>query len=683
MFIPVEVTAKNFQSFETLNYKFNVGKSNLIQGENLSDAGQISNGSGKSTLAEIVYYCCIGSSSTGKRDIKLIRRGENESNISFTLYNSIDKSTLRIERDLFLKKSSQLRIFINKISQSDKFATIDDGNKFLLRLLGISAEDLKNFYLINRERFKPFFKLSDTDSRELISRFSKLSFNERLTQIIDKEIKDNQKILDDLKEDRNGINLNIVECQSKIDALKEQINNIVENNSPEKIEEAKKKAISLLDEQIEEIALKKQSIISLNVSLVDKITIQKELKIDCENNRNLILRTVNRLRKIDYTDKIQPIRQQISKIETDIKNITIEKKQINVSITDFEKEKSGIDVILSGKITCPKCSHQFLSNENITISEAEGLKKEIDVEIDNLSKLIDIKEKKIVSLENEREILEKSTKKYVEKVTKQSNLIRLYENKLQSLSLFVYDNEISRLTQETNKNKSQISSFEDEEKTKRSEIESIKNSKNDNTLVLDNLNKSIQLNSNSLTEYEDILKEIDSSIDKQVKVIENKQTWSSYFKQFYIYLTNQCLKSIQDLCNKFLEQIDTNLRVQIEGFKYLSDGSVKESINTVILRDDIEEDDYRSFSGGEKGKLTLATILAFQELINNNCPNGGMDLLFIDEILDAVDSEGMKSFINALNSITKTIYLTTHISIKDREENVVLIRKINDKSYIV
>ena len=158
MYIPIEVSAKNFQSFELLNHKFFQSKSTLIQGENLSDDGQESNGSGKSTLAEVVYYCLIGSSSTGKRDFKLIRRGEKESNISLTLFNSIDKSTLIIERSLFLKKSSTLTIYINEINQSDKFATINDGNDFLLRLIGISSEDLKNFFLVNREKFKPFFK---------------------------------------------------------------------------------------------------------------------------------------------------------------------------------------------------------------------------------------------------------------------------------------------------------------------------------------------------------------------------------------------------------------------------------------------------------------------------------------------------------------------------------------------
>lgn len=683
MYIPIEITAKNFQSFEFLHYKFNIGKSNLIQGENLSDSGQESNGAGKSTLAEIVYYCCLGSSSTGKRDFKLIRRGESESNISFSLRNSIDNSIVRIERDLFLKKSSQLRVFINEQNQSNKFATINDGNEFVLNLLGISADDIKNFYIINRERFKPFFKLSDTDSRELISRFSKLSFNEKLSNIIAKEINDNQKILDELIEDKREVELNLVEVNSKIDVLKEQIQNIIDNNSPEKIQEAKKKSIFLINKQIEEIQLEKQLTINSNKFIEEKIQVQKQLKLNCEIQRNLIIRTIERFKKIDYSKDIESLNTEIFEVDRKLVSKKSLKTKIEDEIQDFTKERNGIEVLLSGKIVCPKCSNEFVPNSEIPVSKIKELEVEVKEAIDSLNvKLTEINDS-LDLLRKEKASLELKQSSFFNQNSKKSTLISKYEKQLQFLPLNIYDSKISELTQEINFNKTKINNYDNQIQTKKSEIENINNSINDNTLVLESLNKAIQLNQKNLKEYAKIMEEIDQSIEKQEKVIENKKSWELYFRQFYIYLTNQCLKDIQDLCNKFLEQIDTNLRVQIEGFKYLSDGSVKESINTVILRDNIEEDDYRSFSGGERGKLILSTILAFQELINSNCPKGGLDLLFIDEILDAVDGKGMKSFIEALNSLTKTIYLTTHITIKDKEDNIVLIRKINDKSYIV
>lgn len=683
MYIPVEVNAKNFQSFELLNHKFFQGKSTLIQGENLSDDGQESNGSGKSTLAEVVYYCLIGSSSTGKRDFKLIRRGEKESNISLTLFNSINKSTLIIERSLFLKKSSTLRITINDEDQSKMFATINDGNDFLLKLIGISSEDLKNFFLVNREKFKPFFKLSDTDSRELISRFSKLSFNDKITEIINKEIKEIETTIEQYSTDKEDVQKAINNNNSKIEALKEQLKNIEENNSKQKVEEAKRKAIEDIQLTIDELELKIKNLKDSNDSINESIGIQKRLRLDCENHRNLLSRCIKRLSDLNYRKKSNDIISKISEIDLEIKKETDKNKLVEKEIVSFNKEKAALEIILSGKISCPKCSHEFIPNSEMGINDASGLIKEIDEAIESLEKKIQVTDTQIALKNTLKDRDQTELKRIDSKLTKQRNLITKYENQLKLLVLSNFDNKISALSKDVLNNDTLINNYNITITAKKGDIQNIKESKNDNTLVIKSINESIKLNESQREESSVLLKEVEDLLENENEILESKRSWLLNFKQFYVYLTNQSLKDIQDLCNKFLEQIDTNLRVQIEGFKYLADGSIKEKITTVILRDDVEEDDYRSFSGGERGKLTLATILAFQELINNDCKSGGLDLLFIDEILDAVDGVGMKSFINALNSTRKTIYLTTHISIKDKEENVLLIRKINNKSYIV
>ena len=75
MYKPTKLEAKDFQSFEALSYDFEIGKAILIEGENRTDEGQKTNGSGKTSFAEMIYYLLLGSSSTGKRDLKLVRWG--------------------------------------------------------------------------------------------------------------------------------------------------------------------------------------------------------------------------------------------------------------------------------------------------------------------------------------------------------------------------------------------------------------------------------------------------------------------------------------------------------------------------------------------------------------------------------------------------------------------------------
>ena len=54
---------------------------------------------------------------------------------------------------------------------------------------------------------------------------------------------------------------------------------------------------------------------------------------------------------------------------------------------------------------------------------------------------------------------------------------------------------------------------------------------------------------------------------------------------------------------------------------------------------------------GEAARVNLATILAMQKLVNSNCDGDmGLDLLVLDEILEAVDEAGLASMFEALNS---------------------------------
>ena len=56
MYIPINLKATNFQSFEKLDYDFQNGKAILIEGENRTDDGQKTNGAGKSSFNEMIHY---------------------------------------------------------------------------------------------------------------------------------------------------------------------------------------------------------------------------------------------------------------------------------------------------------------------------------------------------------------------------------------------------------------------------------------------------------------------------------------------------------------------------------------------------------------------------------------------------------------------------------------------------
>ena len=70
----------------------------------------------------------------------------------------------------------------------------------------------------------------------------------------------------------------------------------------------------------------------------------------------------------------------------------------------------------------------------------------------------------------------------------------------------------------------------------------------------------------------------------------------------------------------------------------LKSGKVREKISISLLRDGVDCGSFGKFSAGEAARVNLATILAMQKLVNANCDDEkGLDLLVLDEILEAVD----------------------------------------------
>src|SRR5690606_17221916 len=98
------------------------------------------------------------------------------------------------------------------------------------------------------------------------------------------------------------------------------------------------------------------------------------------------------------------------------------------------------------------------------------------------------------------------------------------------------------------------------------------------------------------------------------------------------YLANLSLKNIEELVNFYLTKMNTDLSVEIEGYKQKGK-KITEKITETILRGMTPIGSYNRFSGGERGRIDVASILANQTLINNNASPKGLDLIIIDEVL--------------------------------------------------
>ena len=90
---------------------------------------------------------------------------------------------------------------------------------------------------------------------------------------------------------------------------------------------------------------------------------------------------------------------------------------------------------------------------------------------------------------------------------------------------------------------------------------------------------------------------------------------------------------------------------------------------------------FGKFSAGEAARVNLATILAMQKLVNSNCDGDkGLDLLVLDEILEAVDEAGLASMFEALNSLGGTVLVVSHGNVAEGYPHKLVIVKENGES---
>lgn len=639
---PVKLKLTNFLSFKELEYDFINGPV-LLVGENRTDDGQESNGSGKTAIQSAIEKCWLDYVSREKvRDADLIRRGADMSTIESWIHCPIRKQTLYIKRTL-TKKGNKLELSLN--DQPVSFATVNDGNDYIIDWIGISKEDLSNYYIVNRRRFISFFSSSNTQKLQLLGRFSNTNFLDKIDVDIKLKIQSYSDRLADLKNIRAA-------CDGRIDLLTQQLSDCTQ----EKFLADQERRIQEREGEIEEQE-------THNIFLACSIT-ECDKKIDgirklLEEKKDELYYITKSLNK--EQEKRGSLDDRVSTLEKELNDVQSKEKEKRAAYEEAVDTKNeivqalaDIENRLAGLITCPKCGHRFSLAEDINVETEEERQVAIrklgdDIQI-TLNELFGAWElfqqeikKKRSELQEERdkndEILRR-TASIKRKIIEVGNNIRIYTESIEN----------------EEKRKKQI--FEDirkgEENIERIKnlIKTMKEEKFEDSWELKNLNEKLKEEG----KYRDInVKEIEEK-EEELRIA---QEWLIQYKEFRMYLANISIKEIQARCNEVLKEMDSDLLVSIDGFKKKADGTLKDEITPTIIR--AEALPFGLFSGGERGRLEYAMMLALQGMINKSNPNGGLSFLFTDEIAEGIDALGLKLLIKSLDKFNFPILITTHV----------------------
>ena len=169
--------------------------------------------------------------------------------------------------------------------------------------------------------------------------------------------------------------------------------------------------------------------------------------------------------------------------------------------------------------------------------------------------------------------------------------------------------------------------------------------------------------------------------DEQLSIREMQQ---EHFNGFKTHLANTKIAALADMTNNFLSAIGSDIRVLFSGYTVLKSGKVKDKISITLMRNGEDCGSFDKFSEGEKARVNLANILALHELTNANAfVGGGLDLLILDEILEAVDESGLANMFAALNQLKMTCLVVSHGLTSEAYPYRLVVSKRNGVSSIV
>lgn len=442
----------------------------------------------------------------------------------------------------------------------------------------------------------------------------------------------------------------------------------------------------------------------------DTKLVKAEEKVDSLTTGYNHLRTEYQTFTASYALKTSSYDKQLVEMQQLISGINSEAGELRKNRRTLSTAIEEIHARLAGTISCPKCAHKFLVSDN-RFDVSAGLidLKDRKTEFKNISSRITEYENQTIALEksqeelrNDKRVLTNENSDWEDCLDRASRQMRAASSELEVInsnhkkvkdainSLLesienickrVFDEAFDLIDDASREKQRKAKSLQEEIQTARCSIETLEETiKELNTSppsgTVDSLKTSLKVYRKKSSEAA----RIKSDIDKRMQRLAEQH---QRFIKFKSYLANTKIEALSTITNEFLENIGSDIRVRFSGFTILKTGKLREKISVSLIRDGIDLGSFGKFSAGEAARVNLATILAMQKLINSNCElDKGLDLLVLDEILEAVDEDGLSSMFNALNALGITALVVSHGNISESYPHKLVITKEHGYSTI-
>lgn len=394
MWNPSKIEIYNLFAHKESVYDFKNNACTVIFGKNETDRGLENNGAGKTTLFEAI---CIALTNESLRAIKkdsFINRDEEECKIVFHLYNPVLKMKLRISRQFFRgNKSAKIEIWEND-KLNKQVVSVNEANKRVLELIGISREDLLRYFIISQDNRYTFFTASDSEKKEIMNRITSADMINPVIEELDLRYKEKNAEYKEIDDD-------IGKLSDKKELLVEQREEVIANDNTE--------------EELNELS--------------EKITEAEEEIGEIDGNLDKWKKAVK-----TREEQIQAITvEDTTQLKKDRKKLKEEMEELDSELSENKRMEKKLKAELEDTITCPKCSHEFIheSELDLSVEDTKSLLAEAQSEIKKQTKKYEAKETKLKNLNKKIKEAERAEELVGEIEEEKSGYERKIKNKTQ------------------------------------------------------------------------------------------------------------------------------------------------------------------------------------------------------------------------------------------------------------
>ena len=600
------------------------------------------NGSGKSTIKNAIEYLLTDTTSESISLDEFSFNNNGNCILRCVLDTTIGIIEITKHRD-HSKFGNSTILSVN--GNSDSYTETDrrETQKNIFNILGITKEILPISSIFSQHS-QSFPNSKETDRKKIIYDAENLHKYTAFSDIAGSKEKELNKLLEESKNKFYIIEQDL-----------EQLNKSLEQNEFNSItfEENRNLEIKLLkvdrDKRKNEYTLQQ----SKNIKDLEEERIDLNKKLS-----DLRLRQEETQDKIDRIKKELLVSPSISILKKEKDEFFKFKNKLTVEKLETEKYINKINTD-----TCPilhiTCDSLITKRDEIT-NELSPKIKELNKKLDDVDKNIKEKDDNI----NKVEVLDAELSRLV------------YTDDSIRMHLELAEEDITNIDDKIG------CSIEDDGKGLEEVLSLIDKRIEDAKIKANPFRSSIEDTKNLIEDKQDRVAKLSSNIKQYEEGIKYYNFWKVGYGKAGIpnMKAEDFLNALELETNKTLSLISDRMFVNIGGQTLLKDGkTVSEKISYKVFHPDKLISDFFSYSGGERQRIIISDIFAFNKLLSK------LNFIVLDEILElSLDSIGKENILNLLKRLDlQTVFVISHDnSIKDSFDNIIKVEKIDGESCI-